>query len=283
MKPSALPVNSANARFERDDLIIENLTALALAIGEKLVPERQLMYVRVLSALSEQELDHGFARALKEAKFWPKPSELIEFCTGKPASMEGKMTAEAAWTWIVNYLEVFGDPTLSLVEIQGRQFNGHNPELAIKRPRQKDCPVTLATSAPFYEIKWTTVPEIGDLVSKILSSMSGTVAMGLLRFREALKFRYNKEFGSKDLVFLRKDFDEHATCILAAGSSHSASGFLNPARQLTRHLRLFPEPSSQHTIQVWQWYLPLPNPSVGPLTPLRILPINRNCPIISAF
>jgi hypothetical protein len=111
-------------------------------------------------------------------------------------------------------------------------YNGNTPDHALKFPKLQGQPV-LACSAPFYEIAVTEVPEIGDLVRKILIAMNGTVEMGLPRFQDAIRhLKVSDNSSNKDVAFLRKDFDEHSARVLAAAHS-SAAAVIDPSFQLT--------------------------------------------------
>ena len=240
------PLNS-NLKAKSETLI-ENLSTLALAIGEPLSAERMVMYVRAMSDLSEQEIEYGFDRALKESRFWPRPAELREMCTGRAASMTDRLRIDSAWAWVQWYIKMFGVPAFGYPakdrwEIQGQMFNGRDPERAIKGCAM---PVTLAITAPFYEILVTVVPEIPELVSRTLVAMSGSVEMGLTRLNEDTKVRTGLDgFSTKDSAFVRKDFEEYCGRCIAATRIPTASQ-INPALQLTGNVASeFPMPMAK--------------------------------------
>ena len=67
-----------------------------------------------------------------------------------------------------------------------------------------------------------------------------------------------------------------------AGTSRSCDRVLNDEKSRRVRDRIsgifpFSRPSSQRAIQVFSWYLPMPDLAACPPTPLRVLPLNRNC------
>ena len=177
-----------------------------------------------------EELDHGFNRALRELKFWPRPSELRELCSGRAPSMTDKLRVDKAWAWLQWYIEMFGVPALDRWLIQGRVFNGKSPDSALRGSKSS---VALATTAPFYEIAVTGVPDIPDLVRQTLIAMSGTVETGLTRISDAIRVRTGEEGSAgKESAFARRDWDEHCGRAIAAARIPAASQ-VNPAMQLT--------------------------------------------------
>ena len=214
----------------KSDVILINLGRLAAVYEHPLTLDGIDGYTGALHDLTSTELQHGFTRAIRELKWWPKPSELREMCTGRAACMTDKLRVDQAWAWLQWYIEMFGVPALDRWLIQGLVFNGESPDSAV---RGSKSPVTLAITAPFYEIEVTAVPYIPDLVRETLIAMSGSVEMGLTRIKEAIRIRKGAEdcFG-KDSAFARKDWDEYGNRAIAAARIPSAS-HVNPALQLT--------------------------------------------------
>jgi hypothetical protein len=209
---------SASAANKKADSIIDNLTRLATAYNEPLTPERIEVYTIALIDLSPQELNHGFNRALRETKWWPKPSELIEFCTGRASAMKDKLTIDEAWNWALRYIQMFGISGTKRWEIQGYVYHGKTLNSAI---RNLDACRVLATTAPYYELSVYSVPEIPELISQTLTAMSGKVSMGLTRIKDAISGWNSAEEAastSKDAAFVRRDFDEYCSRAIAATS-----------------------------------------------------------------
>lgn len=217
-------------RASKAGIIVENIGSLAAAYDQPLSPDGIEVYTRALIDLSAEELQHGFNRAICELKFWPRPSELRELCMGHAASMTDKLRIDAAWHWVQWFIRTFGIPAKDRWEIQGNRFNGKSPEVAVRSSRSSH---TLATTAPFYEIMVTAVPHIPELVGKTLTGMSGTVEMGLMRIREAVRICTGADgVSSKDSAFVRKDWDEYCARELAT-LGKPASSRNNPRLQLT--------------------------------------------------
>lgn len=58
--------------------ITNELTAIAILVGEEITLERIGLTVRELISIDQPGLDKAFARVRKELKFFPKPVEIIE-------------------------------------------------------------------------------------------------------------------------------------------------------------------------------------------------------------
>ena len=125
-KPSAVSVSDSEPK-SLADAIIDNLTLLAMAYNEPLTPERIEVYTLALAGLTPEQLHHGFNRAIRELKFWPRPAELLEMCTGCASAMTDKLTIDLAWNWTRNYIEAFGVPPVRLLEVtRGRVSRRHH-------------------------------------------------------------------------------------------------------------------------------------------------------------
>jgi hypothetical protein len=206
---------SASAKTKANS-IIDNLTRLATAYNEPLTPDRIEVYTIALINLSPEELSHGFNRALRETKWWPKPSELIEFCTGRASAMADKLVIDEAWNWALGYIKLFGIPATKRWEIQGYVYHGEKLNPVI---RNLNVVRVLATTAPYYELAAYHVPEIPDLISQTLIAMSGTVRMGMTRIKDASSGWNSAEeeaSSSRDAAFVRRDFDEYCSRAIAA-------------------------------------------------------------------
>jgi hypothetical protein len=230
------------AAESRAEQIIDNLTLLATAYNEPLSPERIEVYTSVLFDLSPEELAHGFRRALRETKWWPKPSELLEFCTGRASAMEDKLMIDRAWNWLHRYVEWFGVNRKTRWLLQGRFFNSPRIEAAIENDNSV---IPFAVSAPFYEVRRYDPPEIPPIIEQTLVAMAGSIKMGLTRISEAKRGWSSAdscELSSKDAAFVRKDFDEHCSRVLAAAHA-KAPKTIDPSRQLEGAIEpMFPSP-----------------------------------------
>jgi hypothetical protein len=234
---------NVSAAKEKTNAIIDGLTLLATAYNEPLTADRIEVYTMALLELSTEELQHGFNRALRETKWWPKPSELLEFCTGRASAMADKLTIDNAWTWVCLYLDSFGVAGSPRWQVQGRKFNGLSIEAFV---RDNTTGGPFAVSAPFYEVARFQPPEISEIVRRTLVAMSGSVKVGLTRISDA-KRGWNSADGcalnTKDSSFVRKDFDEHCSRVLAAVHADRPKT-INPALQLPGAARsLFPSPT----------------------------------------
>src|ERR1035438_3804216 len=116
--------------------IVDNIGALAAAYDHPLTAEGIDAYARALMDLSPDELHHGFNRAIRELKFWPRPSELREMCTGCAAAMTDKLRIDAAWNWIHQYITMFGVPAKARWLIQGQAYNGRSPEIPVRNSKK---------------------------------------------------------------------------------------------------------------------------------------------------
>ncbi len=240
-------MQSASAAKGKLDVIIDNLTRLATAYNEPLTPDRIEVYTIALADLLPDELSHGFNRALRETKWWPKPSELIEFCTGRAAAMADKLTIDAAWNWTLRYIELFGVPAAKRWEIQGYIYHGLKLNSAI---RNFNTVRTLATTAPYYEVTSYAVPEIPEFVRQTLTAMSGTIRMGLTRIKDSTS-RWNSseeaQSTSKDAAFLRRDWDEYCSRVIAANCAQTPFQ-INPGLQLSGDVAPMLPAFTSHTV-----------------------------------
>jgi hypothetical protein len=80
---------------------------LAEAFAEPLTKERVVMYAGGLADIPKSDLEVSFQRALRELSYFPKVAELRKFA-GAAADDEKKVEADAAWTFVNNYLREWG-------------------------------------------------------------------------------------------------------------------------------------------------------------------------------
>jgi hypothetical protein len=215
--------------------IVDSLTRLATAYNEPLSAERIEVYTMALTDLTGEELSHGFNRAIRETKWWPKPAELIEFCTGRTSSMRDKVTIDEAWQWAVRYIELFGMPAQTRWELQGHIFHGPTVDAAI---RCSNIAHTLAVSAPFYELVQYEVPPMPEILRQTLVAIGGSMRTGLQRVQDAMRGWNSAEqekLSGKDASFVRRDFDEYCSRAIYTLQAHT-SAHLNPGLQLTGHV-----------------------------------------------
>jgi hypothetical protein len=241
-KPSAVSASGLEPSTLAD-AIIDNLTLLAVAYNEPLTPERIEVYTLALAGLTPEQLHHGFNRAIRELKFWPRPAELLEMCTGCASAMTDKLTIDLAWNWTRNYIEAFEVPPQRLWKLQGVEYHGDTIDGAIRRKRSGE---KLAMTAPYYALSLLEVPPLPELISQTLVGMAGSVKMGLTRIKDAMRGWDSKaESGvsGKDAAFVRKDFDEYCSRAIAAARSKTPSS-VTPGLQLTGEVSpSFPPPT----------------------------------------
>jgi len=87
--------------------ISKQLTVLAEAFGESLTVERVEIYAGGLIDIPQDGLETAFRRALYELKWFPKMSELRDL-SGSTADDQRKVEAQAAWTYVNEYLRKWG-------------------------------------------------------------------------------------------------------------------------------------------------------------------------------
>jgi hypothetical protein len=226
-------LNKGSLLLANFDSMVNNLNLLAVAYNQSLSPEQYQVYWMALADLTAEQLAYGYKRAVCELKWWPKPSELREMCTGCAASMADKLRVDAAWNWTQQYIDMFGVPARNRWEIQGHAYKGDNPAAAVRGSRSLP---TFATTAPFYEVMLTAVPDLPELVEATLKAMSGSVEVGLSRLNGANQAIPGVEgAAAKDSAFARKDWDEFCARAIAATRMPAAS-YINPTLQLTGHV-----------------------------------------------
>ncbi len=87
--------------------ISDQLTMLAEAFGEQLTEERMEIYARSLADIPQDQLRFSFQRALNQLTWFPKLAELRTLA-GADAEKEKKIEADAAWTYVNDYLSKWG-------------------------------------------------------------------------------------------------------------------------------------------------------------------------------
>ncbi|MGA9527678.1 MAG: hypothetical protein WBS24_06150 [Terriglobales bacterium] len=80
---------------------------LAEGFAEPLTEERMEIYVRGLSDIPQDRLRTSFQRALNQLTWFPKLAELRNLA-GADAEKEKKIEADAAWTYVNDYLRKWG-------------------------------------------------------------------------------------------------------------------------------------------------------------------------------
>jgi hypothetical protein len=98
--------------------ISDQLTMLAEAFAEPLTEERMEIYVRALADVPQDRLRISFQRALRELTWFPKVAELrnLADANSENADKEAqqKVEADAAWTYVNDYLRKWGVDQLPL-------------------------------------------------------------------------------------------------------------------------------------------------------------------------
>jgi hypothetical protein len=87
--------------------IIDQLTLLAEAFGEPLMPQRLELYVRDLCDLTPEQLRIAFQRARRELKFFPKIAELRALA-GETRKELTEAGAIAAWHAVLDLISKWG-------------------------------------------------------------------------------------------------------------------------------------------------------------------------------
>jgi len=87
--------------------ISDQLTMLAEAFAEPLTEERMEIYVRGLADIPQDRLRVSFQRALRQLTWFPKLAELRNLA-GANTDDEKKVEADAAWTYVNDYLHKWG-------------------------------------------------------------------------------------------------------------------------------------------------------------------------------
>ena len=91
---------------------------LAEAFAEPLTEERMEIYVRALADVPQDRLRNSFQRALRELTWFPKVAELRNLADANAGSeskeAEQKVEADAAWTYVNDYLRKWGVDQLPL-------------------------------------------------------------------------------------------------------------------------------------------------------------------------
>jgi hypothetical protein len=80
---------------------------LAEAFAEPLTEERMEIYVCGLADIPQDQLRVSFQRALRQLTWFPKLAELRNFA-GSNSADEIKIEADAAWTYVNDYLRKWG-------------------------------------------------------------------------------------------------------------------------------------------------------------------------------
>jgi hypothetical protein len=205
----------------KEESLVQYLGMLAEGYSQPLTTTQLKVYVMVLNDLSLEQLNHGCNRAIRELTFWPRPAELRELCSGIKAKKSDSTRADAAWEWVITYLEYYGIDGETQYELQGRtEYMFKDGKIEAEYYHRLQIlngawgPLDqFATSAPFYILTSREAPEIPDLVSSTLIQLAGSVKGGLKRISKARSdadpSERNGVDSTKEITFLRKDFTEH--------------------------------------------------------------------------
>ena len=121
------PVSSSDSATSLELLswISDQLTMLAEAFAEPLTEERMEIYIRALADVPQDRLRISFQRALRELTWFPKVAELrnLAGASSEDANEEAKtkLEADAAWTYVNDYLRKWGVDQLPLYSSEGKQ------------------------------------------------------------------------------------------------------------------------------------------------------------------
>ena len=98
---------------------------LAEAFAEPLTEERMEIYIRALADVPQDRLRISFQRALRELTWFPKVAELRNLADANAESgskeAEAKVEADAAWTYVNDYLRKWGVDQFALYSKDGKQ------------------------------------------------------------------------------------------------------------------------------------------------------------------
>ncbi|HET6180524.1 MAG TPA: hypothetical protein VFE61_26630 [Candidatus Sulfotelmatobacter sp.] len=104
------PYLPASKLSDNSRWIIEQLTILAVAVGEAPPPERLRIYAQDLNdGLTKEQLHIAFTRARRESKFFPKIAELREWAGYKTQDVID-VQARDAWQTVQHYIRKHGYP-----------------------------------------------------------------------------------------------------------------------------------------------------------------------------
>ncbi len=116
--PKQQPPTSATSQPNKNSSnglkqLTTNLIDLASLYGQELAANQLRLYALALNDLNGEQLEKGFQTALRESKFWPRPSELREYCTGVTAQSTASTKAAGYWSWVIRW---------ALVYLQGHRY-----------------------------------------------------------------------------------------------------------------------------------------------------------------
>jgi hypothetical protein len=207
---------------------------MASLYGQPLESNQLRLYAMALSDLSGQQLEQGFQIALRESKFWPRPAELREFCTGIPAKGTDVQRANRYWAWTTKWA-----PTL----VAPREYSFYSPMFVGEfHPEGIDTHWAYSLSDAYHPDQaymlahhsvWDDDPSlttvtvdirsaIDPILVEILTQLEGSVSRGLDRVVAHL--------ASGDDMHLRHNFEEAALSVLAAHKADPT--YTPPSRQL---------------------------------------------------
>lgn len=113
MKSTPASNSASGTSLELLNWISDQLTMLAEAFAEPLTEERMEIYVRGLADIPQDQLRVSFQRALRQLTWFPKLAELRNFA-GANSADEAKIEADAAWTYVNDYLRKWGADLLPI-------------------------------------------------------------------------------------------------------------------------------------------------------------------------
>ncbi len=99
--------NVSGISSEVTDWLAEQINLLAKAFAEKLTDDRASLYIAGLADIPPERLRVAFQRSFRELVYFPKIAELRNLA-GSSSADEAKIEADAAWTYVNEYLRKWG-------------------------------------------------------------------------------------------------------------------------------------------------------------------------------
>jgi hypothetical protein len=210
-----------------------------------------------LSDLTGQQLEKGFQTALRESKFWPRPAELREYCTGITAKGTDSQEASRLWAWAIKWASTLVAPREYLVTtprpepttwedhkshfpssmwadswMETRYYADQQKELdefsltecvhTYGPPKSKKFYGHLRPGNGLVTVTVNIPPPIPETLKDVLIQVEGSVSRALDRIVAHLE--------SGDDRHLRHNFEEAALNVMA---SRKTETYTSAARQLT--------------------------------------------------
>jgi hypothetical protein len=240
-------VSKSSANFAvNPETLVDALVDLGQVWDRQLEARQMKIYLAALSDLTADQLTRGFDTLAKEAKFWPRPAEIREYCTGIPAKSTGSIKANQYWGWIVQWAATLAAPRNykftrqnipAPFQCQGTDgpYTYTPSGIDIKKSYSLDSATPRSiighgglNDTKFDQDELVTVevdvpPSIDPTLTEILVQLEGSVSRGLDRIVAHLE--------SGEDRYLRHNFTECAVAVQAA--QNATASYLAASHQLT--------------------------------------------------